>query len=142
MRALTLAFAILLLPATAAAADISAACYSDCESRTTSNPEYKACLARTADTADAELNRAYTALKAAIGRFVKEMGQKPDIQLQSLVGAQKKWIAYRDANCTFEDQLAFGGTSIGGNYSACLCALSLERAQDFARITKHLIPID
>ncbi len=74
MRALALAFAILLLPATAAAADISAACYSDCESRTTSNPEYKACLARAADAPDVELNRAYTALKAAIGRFAKEMG--------------------------------------------------------------------
>jgi uncharacterized protein YecT (DUF1311 family) len=99
-------------------------------------------LARAADAADAELNQAYTALKAAIRRFAKEMGQQPDIQLQSLVDAQKKWIAYRDANCTFEDQLAFGGSSIGGNYSACLCALSLERAQDLARIAEHVIHID
>jgi uncharacterized protein YecT (DUF1311 family) len=142
MRACALAFAILLVPAEASAADISAACYSDCEARTTSNPEYKACLARAADAADAELNQVYTALKAAIRRFAKEMGQQPDIQLQSLVDAQKKWIAYRDANCTFEDQLAFGGSSIGGNYSTCLCALSLERAQDFARIAEHVIHID
>ncbi len=142
MRACVLAFTILLLPATASAAEISAACYTACEARTTSNPEYKACLARAADAADAKLNQAYTVLKAAIRRVARELGQRPDIQLQSLVGAQKRWIAYRDANCTFEDQLAFGGTSIGGNYSACLCALSLERAQDFARITKHVIPID
>lgn len=142
MRACALAFAILLLPATASAAEISAACYTACEARTTSNPEYKGCLARAADAADAKLNQAYTLLKAAIRRFAKEMGQRPDIQLESLVGAQKRWIAYRDANCTFEDQLAFGGTSIGGNYSACLCALSLERAQDFARITRHVIHID
>jgi uncharacterized protein YecT (DUF1311 family) len=72
-------------------------------------------------------------------RTLKEMGQSPDIQLSSLIGAQKKWIAYREANCTFEDQLAFGGTFIGGNYSACLCALSLERAEDFARIRKHVL---
>lgn len=142
MRACALAFAILLVPATASAAEISAACYTACEARTTSNPEYKACVARAADAADAKLNQAYTALKAAIRRFAKEMGQQPDIQLQSLVDAQKKWIAYRDANCTFEDQLAFGGTSIGGNYSACLCALSLARAQDFARIAQHVIHID
>jgi len=141
MRALALAFALILLP-TAASAYIGAECYSACAARTTTNPEYKACLARVADAADAKLNEAYTALKAAIRSWAKELGQRPDLQLQSLVGAQKKWIAYRDANCTFEDELAFGGTAIGGNYSACLCALSLERAGDFLRITKHLIPID
>jgi uncharacterized protein YecT (DUF1311 family) len=69
----------------------------------------------------------------------REMGQSPDIQLSSLVGAQKKWIAYRYANCTFEDERVFGGTSIGGNYSACLCALSLERAEALARIRKHVL---
>ena len=45
------------------------------------------------------------------------MGQSPDVQLGYLKDAQKQWIAYRDASCTFEDSLAFGGTSIGGNYS-------------------------
>lgn len=142
MRALLLALTILFVPGAAAAADIDAVCYTACEESTTSNPEYKACLARAADAADAKLNAAYKALQSAVRRGAKEMGQAPDIQLDALVTAQKKWIAYRDANCTFEDQLAFGGTSIGGNYSACLCALSLERAQDFTRITKHLLPID
>jgi len=45
----------------------------------------------------------------------------------------------RFENCTFEDELAFGGTSIGGNYSACLCALSHERTEDFVRIRRHLL---
>jgi uncharacterized protein YecT (DUF1311 family) len=141
MRTFALAFVLALLPA-AASAYVGATCYTACEERTTSNPEYKACLARAADAADAKLNEAYSALKAAIRRYAAELGQNPDEKLRSLVGAQKKWIAYRDANCVFEDQLAFGGTAIGGNYSACLCALSLERAGDFARVTKHLIPID
>jgi uncharacterized protein YecT (DUF1311 family) len=142
MRAFLLTLMILAQPGVASAADISRACYNACEERTTSNPEYKACLARAADAADAALNKAYSALKEAMRRFAKEMGQAPDLQLESLVGAQKRWIPYRDANCTFEDELAFGGTSLGGNYSACLCALSLERADDFARISAHLIPID
>ena len=139
MRAFGLALTILLLPATASAADIAAACYTSCEASTNSNPEYKACLARAADAADAKLNDGYKALQVAIRKAAKEMGQSPDIQLSSLTGAQKQWIAYRDENCTFEDELAFGGTAIGGNYSACLCALSLEREQDFARIRKHLL---
>jgi len=36
-------------------------------------------------------------------------------------------------------RLAFGSTSIGGNYSSCLCALSYERVNDFDRIEKQVI---
>jgi uncharacterized protein YecT (DUF1311 family) len=139
MRVLVLALTILLLPMADVAADIAATCYTACETSTSSNPEYKACLARAADAADAKLNEGYKALQTAIRKSAKEMGQSPDIQLSSLTSAQKQWIAYRDQNCTFEDELAFGGTSIGGNYSACLCALSLERAEDFARIRNHVL---
>jgi len=139
MRGVALALTILFFPAAAMAADIGATCYRACEDSTSSNPEFKACLSRAADAADAKLNDGYKALQAAIRKAGKEMGQSPDIQLSSLTTAQKTWIAYRDENCTFEDELAFGGTAIGGNYSACLCALSLERAEDFARIRKHLL---
>lgn len=143
MRVFALALTLLFMPAAALAeTDIAEVCYAACERSTGSNPEYKACLARAADAADAKLNEAYGGLKAAIRRFAGEMGQSPNFPLRSLTATQKKWIAYRDANCTFEDELAFGGTSIGGNYSACLCALSLGRAEDFARVRKHLIHID
>jgi len=133
-----LALTILFLPA-AAAADIADTCYTACETSTTSNPEFKACLARAADKADRTLNDGYKALQAAIRATAKDIGQSADLQMKSLASAQKKWIAYRDANCTFEDELAFGGSSIGGNYSACLCALSLSRAEDFARVRKHVL---
>jgi len=145
MRALALTFCVLALTALLGTAagqagtDIGAVCYAACERSTNSNPEYKACLARAADVADRKLNEAYKRLQTAIRAAAKEMGQRPDEQLGALVRAQKSWIAYRDENCTFEDELAFGGTSIGGNYSACLCALSHERVEDFARIQRHLL---
>ena len=139
MRAFALTLMMLFLPVSASAADIAATCYDACEASTSSNPEFKACLSRAADAADAKLNDGYKALQGAVRRAGKAMGQAPDIQLSTLTAAQKKWIAYRDENCTFEDELAFGGTSIGGNYSACLCALSLERAEDFARIRKRVL---
>ncbi|MEM8573793.1 MAG: lysozyme inhibitor LprI family protein [Pseudomonadota bacterium] len=123
----------------AEAADVESTCYTSCEAQTTSNPEYKACLSQKASAADAFLNEAYGILKSAVRRHAAEMGQSPKYALQSLKEAQKKWIAYRDVNCTFEDQLAFGGTSIGGNHAACLCALSLERAADFARVGRQLL---
>jgi hypothetical protein len=56
-----------------------------------------------------------------------------------LTAAQKKWIAYQHANCPVEDQLAFGGASIGGNHSACLWALSLSRLTDFVRMPKQIL---
>ena len=130
-----LALTIMLTPAAAlAGTDITAACYKDCENATHSNPEYKACLARAADKADAALNQAYKTLQDRIRAAAKDMGQPTDTHFEDLKASQKYWINFRDANCTLEDNLAFGGTAIGGNYSSCLCALSYERIDDFERI--------
>ena len=132
---------LVLLPTLAGAMDIGAACYDDCENATHSNPEYKACVARAADKADAALNQAYKSLQDKVRAAAKEMNAQPDVQLDDLKDAQKQWIAYRDGNCTFEDNLAFGGTAIGGNYSSCLCALTYERINDFDRIGKQVLAL-
>jgi uncharacterized protein YecT (DUF1311 family) len=94
---------------------------------------------RAADRADQLLNDSYKKLQDAVRADAKDMSQSPEVQLGYLKDAQKQWIAYRDASCTFEDSLAFGGTSIGGNYSSCLCALSYERINDFERIEKAVM---
>jgi uncharacterized protein YecT (DUF1311 family) len=139
-RPLLLALVISVAPLPAiAGTDIEAACYKDCGSSTNSNPDYKACLARGADKADAALNQAYKDMLGAVRAAGKDMGQAPDTQLGDLKDAQKQWIGYRDANCTFEDSLAFGGTAIGGNYSSCLCALSYQRINDFERMKKDVL---
>jgi uncharacterized protein YecT (DUF1311 family) len=141
MRAFFLA-SIMTVATTAAAlagTDIRAACYKDCEAQTHSNPEYKACVARAADKADAALNQAYKAMQDKIRAAAKEMGQPADTHLEDLRASQKYWITFRDANCTLEDNLAFGGTAMGGNYSSCLCALSYERINDFERMAKDVM---
>jgi uncharacterized protein YecT (DUF1311 family) len=94
---------------------------------------------RAADRADQLLNDSYKKLQDAVRADAKDMGQSPEVQLGYLKDAQKQWIAYRDASCTFDDSLAFGGTSIGGNYSSCLCAFSYERINDFERIEKAVM---
>jgi uncharacterized protein YecT (DUF1311 family) len=140
MRVLALAMMILCMAGPARAqTDIAMTCYTACEKSTHSNPEYKACLARAADKADRALNESYRALQTAIRDGAKAMGEKPDIQLGALTIAQKAWIAYRDANCSLEDKLAFGGTAIGGNASACLCMLSYQRIGDFGRMRKRML---
>jgi uncharacterized protein YecT (DUF1311 family) len=139
-RAVLLILTIMLAPAAAlAGTDIVATCYKDCEAETHSNPDYKACIARAADKADAALNQAYKSLQDAIRAAAKDMGQPADTHLEDLKASQKYWLNFRDANCTLEDNLAFGGTAIGGNYSSCLCALSYQRINDFERIQKDVM---
>jgi uncharacterized protein YecT (DUF1311 family) len=138
MRVFVPAITILCIAGPASAeTDIAMTCYTACEKSTSS--KYKACLARAADKADRALNESYKALQAAVRDGAKAMGQKPDIQLGALTTAQKAWIGYRDANCTFEDELAFGGSAMGGDSSACLCALSYQRVGDFERIRKRML---
>jgi uncharacterized protein YecT (DUF1311 family) len=137
-----LAFALMLLAASPAVAldesQIKSVCYSDCEKETSSNPDYKACVARAADTADGQLNEAFKDLQDSIKSAAKDMEVKPDAQLSMLRDSQRSWIAYRDASCAFEDSLAFGGTATGGISSSCICALSYERINDFDRI-RHAV---
>jgi hypothetical protein len=79
MRALLLALAMLVVPSAAfAGTDIVAVCYKYCEAQTHSNPEYKACLARAADKADAALNQAYKVMQDKIRAGAKEMDQPAD----------------------------------------------------------------
>jgi uncharacterized protein YecT (DUF1311 family) len=134
-------FVLMLLSTPALALDqgqIRNACYTDCEKETGSNPEYKACLARAADTADGLLNQEFSTLQAAVRTAAGDMGVKPDAQLDMLKDAQRKWIGFRDETCNFEDSLAFGATATGGYLSSCICALSYERINDFDRI-RHAI---
>jgi uncharacterized protein YecT (DUF1311 family) len=139
MRAPILGILILFAPIAPATGDILATCYTACETETDSNPAFKACLARAANKADRLLNQSYATLQDAVRKQAKAMDQSPDGALSALTTAQKKWIDYRDSNCTFEDTLAFGGTASGGNYSGCLCALSYERINDFDRIREQVI---
>ena len=133
---------MLLLSTPALALDqgqIQGACYTDCEKETGSNPDYKACLARAADTADALLNQEFTALQDAVKAAAAEMEVRPEAELDMLKDAQHKWIAFRHDTCNFEDSLAFGATATGGYLSSCICALSYERINDFDRIRHSIL---
>ena len=87
---------LVLQAATPANADIVTTCYSDCETETDSNPDFKACLARAADTADALLNQEFTALLEAVKAAAADMDVRPEAKLVMLKGAQRKWIGFRD----------------------------------------------
>jgi uncharacterized protein YecT (DUF1311 family) len=66
----------LLLSTPALALDqgqIQAACYTDCDKENTSKPDYKVCLARAGDTADALLNKEFSTLQG-VKAAAREMG--------------------------------------------------------------------
>lgn len=142
MKRVLIVLSLTLLASQPAAAldqgQIKSACYSDCEKETNSNPDYKACVARAADTADGLLNEEFAKLQDSVRAAAKDMEVKPDAQLDMLKAAQRQWIGWRDANCAFEDSLAFGATATGGIASSCICALSYERINDFDRI-RHAV---
>ena len=142
-RACLVALPLLLVSGTAlAGTDINAVCYEDCEAATHSNPEYKACVARAADKANAALNQAYKALHERDPRRRQGDGTRaggPAQRPQGLTEAMdrlSRWQLHAGG------QLAFGGTAIGGNYSSCLCALSYERINDFERIRKEVLGLE
>ncbi len=140
MRALPLLLLLLATPALALdQSQIRSACYTDCEKETGSNQDYKACLARAADTADGLLNQEFSALQDGLRASAKEMGVNPDTQLAMLKDAQRKWITFRDDSCNFEDSLAFGATATGGYLSSCICALSYGRINDFDRVRHSIL---
>jgi uncharacterized protein YecT (DUF1311 family) len=85
MRTLPLLLLLLATPALALdQSQIQSACYTDCEKETGSNPDYEACLARAADTADGLLNQEFSTLQEAVRTAAKDMGVKPDAQLDML----------------------------------------------------------
>jgi uncharacterized protein YecT (DUF1311 family) len=89
---------LLLLSSPALALDqsqIQVACYTDCEKENQSNPDYNACLARAADTADALLNQEFSTLQEAIAAAARDMHVKADAELDMLKEAQRKAVRSR-----------------------------------------------
>jgi uncharacterized protein YecT (DUF1311 family) len=68
---------------------------------------------------DARLNKAY---KQALTK-AREMGYE-----SSLVRAQRAWLAYRDAACTYEGEMGAGGGTAEGLY-VLGCKLDLTKQQ-------------
>lgn len=83
------------------------------------------CAEQALQAADADLNQSYAALMNQI---------TPEGQA-ALRSAQRAWIAYRDAQCSFESAGSAGGSAHAMVVSSCLDALT--RAQT-ARLSAQL----
>jgi uncharacterized protein YecT (DUF1311 family) len=79
-----------------------------------------ACLSKVRVSSDTELNSLY--------RKVREKLDASDAE--RLTQTQRRWIQYRDANCSAERSLYQGGTGSSPAYLACLEAMTRSRIKE------------
>lgn len=92
--------------------------------------ELTACAEANWQAADAELNQVWKdamALMKAIDADLPEDEQGAAAQLR---GAQRAWIAFRDANCAAEGYLVHGGTAEPMVVLGCMSRLTQGRSAD------------
>jgi uncharacterized protein YecT (DUF1311 family) len=104
----------------------------DC-AKTTTNPEIAWCAEQDLKAADAEMNKAY---KAALERVAKadnlNTNQRKDWK-RALQEAQRKWIAFRDADCGAPIGWEwYESTGMGTAVLACKIAKTEQRTKDLA----------
>jgi uncharacterized protein YecT (DUF1311 family) len=74
-------------------------------------------------SADSELNRLYKEITARLAG--------DDSKLHLLTVAQRGWIAFRDAECTFSASGVEGGSAYPEVLSSCKAVLTQKRIADF-----------
>ncbi|UVL82370.1 lysozyme inhibitor LprI family protein [Pseudomonas sp. B21-028] len=101
---------------------VAAAQADDCANATTQG-EMNQCAAQEKNAADNELNSLYKQITA-------RLKDNPEAK-QSLVKAQRAWIGFRDAECTFSASGVKGGSVYPLIYGNCITALTKARVETF-----------
>lgn len=116
---------------------------SDCHDRLRrSQPEIDACLQRKWKAADHSLNEIY-------GIVMKELSAGPDTDdpqdllvnseiQRTLIGAERQWVKFRDAQCAVESALIGTGTAAPAVTGQCLLGLTQERIRFLRRIAEQI----
>ena len=86
------------------------------------------CAAQQHKTADKELNALYQ-------QITNRLKSTPDSK-KLLVAAQRSWVAFRDAECTFSSAGVEGGSAYPLIYSNCVTELTKARVQTFRNYLK------
>ena len=120
LAALVLAAAGLHAPLAAQEPDL------DCRDPRT-QVEMNLCAVRDFDAADAEMNRVYTRLRAAL-----DAEERP-----RLVEVQRAWLRFRDLQCAFESADFEGGSMRPFLHSSCMAGLTTERTRQLAAMLKE-----
>jgi uncharacterized protein YecT (DUF1311 family) len=95
-----------------------------------------ACAQAEHEAADRELNTTYRACIQAM-RYMADVpglrisqAELPEFRLRE---SQRKWLAYRDANCAFYRSHSMGGTMGALNYLSCMTEMTKVRTEELRR---------
>jgi uncharacterized protein YecT (DUF1311 family) len=80
------------------------------------------CVGKSYKKADADLNGLYK-------QIAQRLKSDPDTT-KLLVAAQRAWVSFRDAECTFSASTSQGGTIYPMVYASCLDGLTEKRIAD------------
>ena len=103
-----------------------------CDSVTT--PDLIACAQTDYDRADAALNAQWQASLVKVKQWQATGADDPKVNgglsyTQSLLAAQRAWLAYRDSECKFQIYGNAGGHELPIYRLGCLSALTKQRTQ-------------
>lgn len=96
------------------------------------------CMGEELDLWDAKLNEAYRTLSEkarATDKDMGELGSAAEKQEPLLQDMQRKWIAFRDAACSFERSQWGGGS--GGGPASVTCMMDVT-AQQYIRLQGYI----
>jgi len=89
------------------------------------------CLSAEAEWWDTELNKSYAALMSREKQTDRENGVADDVDRSAAIAlraAQRAWIPFRDATCTYEYAQWGGGTGGGPASVACFMRMTGQQA--------------
>ena len=114
--------ALLLMQASAQAAEPQV----DCQDPLT-QMAMNICSGREYNAADLELNAVWKKASARAKKWDAEVGD--GTQHRELLAAQRAWLTYRDAQCSFEANQYRGGSIMPLIQATCLTALTKARTK-------------
>ena len=106
----------------------------DC-SNASNTIEINQCYLKQYENVDAHLNAVYQNLVKMVLKV--DEYSLPGVKgkmIKELRNAQRKWIDYRDANCSFHYSLAGGGSMAGMKNIQCKIRMTESRRQDFVKV--------
>lgn len=104
----------------------------DC-SKAVSTLEVNHCLSEELKQADGQLNETYQGFLNTL-KSMEEFGKMPKgLLVEGLRKAEREWMAYRDRNCEFYSNLAYGGTAAGTDYVSCQVKMTKERLNELKK---------
>lgn len=112
-----------LLAVAAASAGPARAQADGCDNAQAGQADLNECYGKAFKASDAELNTLYKEIEA-------RLKDDPD-RARLLVAAQRAWIAFRDAECSFQDSAVAGGSAAPMIHAMCLDSRTRARIEDF-----------